>query len=375
MNPKLNQILNYLKEAKAPGRAFLVTGAFGPYTRAHEEMARAAAAHAASTGHTHFYHGIGASELKPDAPLTHEQKTEIVSGSHKHIADSLPKEHRGTLTFGVVPKEHSITPFHQIAHLVGQGHKDITVAVGSDQLAKGGLKDRILQHMERHGGFVGPDKQVHDVKINFHQLGKQRVEGEIPREKLLKQVRGGDYSGVKAGKLRAAVASGDEELAHEMMPHSVKDKAGYFKLIRGQMDAVQRGIDSQRAKKEAKKAAKTKAKPKTKPKKKKVVQEAFTKIMTFLEAAKDPTRKERDHRMYGWGKENPTPKQLANRKKKDKRTVARRKANASGRTRKGDESVELDHKNGNANDNSSDNLRVISRKTNRSRNNNKWRER
>lgn len=373
MNQKLNQILNYLKEAKAPGRAFLVTGAFGPYTRAHEEMARAAAVHAASTGHTHFYHGIGASELKLDAPLTHEQKTEIVSGSHKHISDSMPKEHRGRLSFGIVPKEHSITPFHQIAHLVGQGHKDITVAVGSDQLAKGGLKERILQHMERHGGFVGPDKQVHDVKINFYKLGKDRVEGQIPREDLLKQIRGGEYSGVKAGKLRDAILTGDEELAHEMMPHSVQDKAAYFKLIRGQMDAVQKGIDTKRAEKEEKKAAKAKAKPKTEPKKKKL-KEAFTKIMTFLEASKDPTRKERDHRMYGWGKKKPTARQLANRKKKDKRTVARRKANASGRTRKGDKSVELDHKNGNANDNSPDNLRVISRRKNRSRNNNKWRK-
>jgi hypothetical protein len=370
----LQQILKYLKEAKSVGRAFLVTGAFGPYTRAHEEMARSAAAHAASTGHTHFYHGIGASELKPDAPLTHEHKTQIVSGSHKHIAGSMPREHQGKLGFGIVPREHSITPFHQIGHLISKGHRDITVAIGSDQLAKGGLKDQILKHMERHGGFVGPDKQVHDVTVNFHQLGKPRVEGEIPREKLLKQVRGGDYTGVKAGKLRAAVGSGDEELAHEMMPHSVKDKAGYFKLIKGQMDAVQRGIDTKRAEKEAKKATKAAAKPKAKSKKKKVVKESFLKIMAFLESADDPTRKERDHRMYGWGKAKPTAKQLANRKKKDKRTVARRKANESGRTKKGDSSVELDHKNGNANDNSSKNLRVISRKTNRSRNNNKWRK-
>jgi hypothetical protein len=78
--------------------------------------------------------------------------------------------------------------------------------------------------------------------------------------------------------------------------------------------------------------------------------------------------------MYGWDKERPSAKQLANRKKKDKRTVARRKANASGRTKKGDKSVELDHKNGNANDNSPKNLRVVSTHTNRSRNNNKWRK-
>jgi hypothetical protein len=94
----------------------------------------------------------------------------------------------------------------------------------------------------------------------------------------------------------------------------------------------------------------------------------------LLEKENDPTRKERDHRMYGWGKKNPTPKQLANRKKKDKRTVARRKSNEEGRTQKGDKSVELDHKNGNANDNSKKNLRVVSRKFNRSRNNNKWRK-
>lgn len=101
---------------------------------------------------------------------------------------------------------------------------------------------------------------------------------------------------------------------------------------------------------------------------------SFYDFMRELKEEDDPTRKERDHRMYGWGKKNPTPKQLANRKKKDKRTVARREANKSGRTRKGDKSVELDHKNGNANDNSKDNLRVVSREFNRSRNNNKWRK-
>jgi hypothetical protein len=97
-------------------------------------------------------------------------------------------------------------------------------------------------------------------------------------------------------------------------------------------------------------------------------------IDVLLEKTKDPTRKRRDHRMYGWGKSHPSAKQLSNRRKKNKRTVARRKANESGRTTKGDKSVELDHKNGNANDNSADNLRVVSRKFNRSRNNNKWRK-
>lgn len=370
------QILKYLKEAKSAGRAFLVTGAFGPYTKAHEEMARMAAHHAAKTGHTHFYHGIGASELKADAPLTHEQKTEIIGGSHKHIAANMPKEYVGKLKFGIVPKEDSMTPFHQIAHLISQGHKDITIAVGSDQMGPNGVKGHIEKHLDKHGGFIGKDKKVHDVSINFHQLGGERHEGAIDRKTLLKNINLGDMSAVKAGRLRDAVAAGDEEVAHAMMPTSVTDKKGYFKLIRGQMDAVNKKAADDKAAKEAAKAAKKAAKAAAKPakKKKKVVKESLLKIFTFLEATKDPTRKERDHRMYGWGKDNPTPEQLENRKRKDARTVARRQANASGRTRKGDSSVELDHKDGNPNNNSKKNLRVISRHRNRSRNNNKRRK-
>ena len=99
--------------------------------------------------------------------------------------------------------------------------------------------------------------------------------------------------------------------------------------------------------------------------------ESFEGFLQALVEEEDKTRMERDHRFYGWGDSTPSSRQLLNRKKKDKRTVARRKANASGRTHKGDASVDLDHKNGNANDNSPGNLRVISRHLNRSRNNNK----
>ena len=67
----------------------LVTGALNPYTSAHEAVAELAMRHAMDNGHSHFYHGIGASEMKPDAPLTHEQKTNIVAGSHKHLVKKL----------------------------------------------------------------------------------------------------------------------------------------------------------------------------------------------------------------------------------------------------------------------------------------------
>lgn len=52
------------------------------------------------------------------------------------------------------------------------------------------------------------------------------------------------------------------------------------------------------------------------------------------------------------------------RAERSARTVARKQANASGRTHKGD-GKEIDHKNSNPNDNRPSNLRVVSRKTNR----------
>lgn len=52
------------------------------------------------------------------------------------------------------------------------------------------------------------------------------------------------------------------------------------------------------------------------------------------------------------------------RAERSARTVARKKANASGRTRKGD-GKEIDHINSNPTDNRPSNLRVVSRKTNR----------
>lgn len=52
------------------------------------------------------------------------------------------------------------------------------------------------------------------------------------------------------------------------------------------------------------------------------------------------------------------------RAERSARTVARKQANASGRTHKGD-GKEIDHVNSNPRDNRSSNLRVVSRKTNR----------
>ena len=55
----------------------------------------------------------------------------------------------------------------------------------------------------------------------------------------------------------------------------------------------------------------------------------------------------------------------AQRKRNDARKAARRKMEAAGKVRKGD-GKDVDHKNGKPRDNSKKNLRVVSKKTNRS---------
>jgi hypothetical protein len=101
---------------KPSGKAFLLPGSYSPYTIGHHEMARQAAAHAASTGHTYFYHGIGAaSKQSADDPLTHGQKRSVIRSGHRNIA----KEHKG-MQFHTTEKEH-VSPFHQVAHLARQG--------------------------------------------------------------------------------------------------------------------------------------------------------------------------------------------------------------------------------------------------------------
>jgi hypothetical protein len=170
-----------LLEAKQVGSAMLVTGALNPYTSAHETVAEMSMRHAIDNGHSHFYHGIGASEMKPDAPLTHEQKTKIVSDSHRHLVKKLGSK----LKTEVIPRVSSVSPFHQIAYLIDKGHKKITIAVGSDQLQPGGLRSSIESHMKQHGGFLGTDKKPHQVDIKLtssgHHLGNQREPKENQR--------------------------------------------------------------------------------------------------------------------------------------------------------------------------------------------------
>ena len=372
---------------KTSKKAFLVTGAFNPYTHGHEEVARQAALHASTNGYTHFYHGLGASENTSDAPLSFKQKEKIVKGSHKHIAKNMPKEHKGKLTYSIVPKEASISPFHQLTHLIEkEGHNHITIALGPDQMGsheKPALKQQIESHMEKYGGILGSDKKkVHKVKIDFHSLASKRNEDKLSIDKQRKLIKDGriPVEHAKAGRMREAILAGADDVAYAHMPESVR-AAGkhkeYANMLKKQFtEVVPRNEEKLRLARNARATELRKAKKASKLKENlNQTDPLFEQIISIMLTEKESkeTRRKRDRRMYGHGKSPSelTPKQRLNRKKKSKRTVARRKANREGRTKKGDSSVELDHKNGNALDNGGGNLRVVSRHHNRSRNNNK----
>jgi len=93
----------------------------------------------------------------------------------------------------------------------------------------------------------------------------------------------------------------------------------------------------------------------------------------------DSTAKEYDYKNFKgfvkdykkeYEKYHSTPEQRANR---SKRVLARRQLEKDGRVCKGD-GKDVDHKDGNPQNNDSGNLRVLSAKKNRGRDNNKWRK-
>ena len=215
-----------LEEAAKPRtkKAFLLSGAFNPYTIGHEEAARQAAHYARKTGHTHLYHGLGSSANTEDAPLSARHKRHIVRTSQKHIK----KDVKG-IKMGVLATEHD-TPFKQVLHLAKTGHSHVTLGLGSDQMKKNALRGALEKHVAKHGGMVDQKGKVHPVKLSFKKMGKTRDERPLHRTELLGRLKKGDLTVAKAGHLRKAVRSGDTELAHALMPKSV-NKQKYHSMI------------------------------------------------------------------------------------------------------------------------------------------------
>jgi hypothetical protein len=95
----------------------------------------------------------------------------------------------------------------------------------------------------------------------------------------------------------------------------------------------------------------------------------FQRTVTTAKLAEDRDYKAEYAKMYGG--DNPTPKQ---RKAMKKKTARKRVLRRMGREGRSNDGKEIDHKNGNALDSRPSNLRLVTRHTNRSKDNNKWRK-
>lgn len=296
-------------------------------------------------------HRIYFSRTDPSV-LTGKSKDSFEKKAERAIQNPLHADEKHKMLTTLFPNHNFIndpkvvTALDVMKHLGNAGYQHLTF-VGEKP------RQEIADQMKK---YIGHPDFPNVKSVHFELSGERDPDAE-------------GAEGISGTKVRAAAEAGDHDAFHSMMPHNTHPDTSkqIMHQIRKSISRTKVAIDQLRGQQ--------------KPKKKISEEVSFgeqeilsMELDMVLEQTKDPTRKKRDHKMYGWGKSNPSSKQLANRKKKDKRTVARRESNESGRTEKGDESVELDHKNGNANDNSSKNLRVVSRKFNRSRNNNKWRK-
>jgi hypothetical protein len=95
---------------------------------------------------------------------------------------------------------------------------------------------------------------------------------------------------------------------------------------------------------------------------------AEQRTVTTAKLAEDRDYKAEYAKMYGGA--NPTPKQRIAMKKKTSRKRILRKMGREGKSTDG---REIDHKDGNALNNGKKNIRLVTRATNRSKDNNKWR--
>ena len=340
----MKSFFNLQEETTTHGKTVVTTfGRFQPPTKGHQLVFDTVKNHAEKIGADHR---IYFSRTDPSVLTNPTNKDSFAKKSERATQNPLYPDEKYEILKKLFPT-HNIVNKPTVKHALDV-LKDLSddgvnhvVFVGSEE------NRRISDAMTK---YVGHEDFPNIKSVSFLKSGDRDPDAE-------------GVEGISGTKVREHALSGDHDSFHSMMPDGTHPDTSkqIASMVRHSINRTKINIDQ--------------LKSQQKPKKSKEVVAAesfgFDEFVLMLIEEDDPTRKRRDHRMYGWGKSRPSAKQLSNRKKKDKRTVARRKSNASGRTKKGDESVELDHKNGNANDNSSDNLRVVSRYFNRSRNNNK----
>lgn len=353
--------LTELLEAAKPKHLVAFMGRLQPPTRGHELGINRTKQLASEIGADHMI--FPSTKEGGDTPKEEKKNPLPYKTKVKYLKKFFPKTN--------IHSEGNVhNPFHMLQHAHDNGYKHVHLVVGGAEGQEGERFSEFDRQFEKYKTAKGTFKIPHEkgghfeVGITLHSAGKR-------------DEKSSGVQGMSGTKVRDTILSSDHtnpehvDRVHKMLPSGAKPEHAAA-LIKDIKHHTERMAREREAAKLARKAAKKASRVKESVDIPDPIRDTILQILLTEKESKE-TRRKRDRRMYGHGKDPSelTPKQRLNRKKKSKRTVARRKANREGRTRKGDSSVELDHKNGNAMDNSSKNLRVVSRSHNRSRNNNK----
>ena len=209
-----------------------------------------------------------------------------------------------------------------------------------------------------------------ESKKSIHDLAEIELD-EVSREARIKMSR----SAKRTAKKRAKTRKRKEKLKKtgtKLVTKSQKDARSFFKskFLRGKSWSGLGNAEKQTIEKRLKKIKPAKLKAIAKKLLPGIRKSERERIASLKDLGNKPDgvdeAKARDYRKE-YDEYHSRPEQRANR---SKRVLARRKLEKEGRVSKGD-GKDVDHKDGNAQNNSDSNLRVMNRHLNRSRNNNK----
>ena len=211
----------------------------------------------------------------------------------------------------------------------------------------------------------------HDEYVIFEENRKSIELDEVSREARIKMSR----SAKRTAKKRAKTRQRKQKLKKtgtKLVTKSQKDARSFFKskFLRGKSWSGLGNAEKQAIEKRLKKIKPAKLKAIAKKLLPGIRKSERERIASLRDLGNKPgdvdEAKARDYRKE-YDEYHSRPEQRANR---SKRVLARRKLEKEGRVSKGD-GKDVDHKDGNAQNNSDSNLRVMDRHLNRSRNNNK----
>jgi hypothetical protein len=236
----------------------------------------------------------------------------------------------------------------------------------------GGINTAIIKEVLRWTeGYedlvIGPDT-MEDITVELDHLARL---DEVSREARIKMSR----SAKRTAKKRAKTRKRKEKLKKtgtKLVTKSQKDARSFFKskFLRGKSWSGLGNAEKQSIEKRLKKIKPAKLKAIAKKLLPGIRKSERERIASLRDLGNKPgdvdEAKARDYKKE-YQEYHSKPEQRANR---SKRVLARRKLEKEGRVSKGD-GKDVDHKDGNAQNNSTSNLRVMNRYLNRSRNNNK----